>query len=362
MTAFDLPLDELRELRPPLHLPEGFAGFWDRTLSELAAQPAAVRRAAEPTGLRTLEVDDVRFTGWGGTEVAAWLLRPAGATGPLPCVVEFQGYGRGRGLPHESLLFSSAGYAHLVVDTRGQGSEWSVGVTADTGYDGSPATPGVMTRGLHDPHEHYYRRVYADAVRAVEVARSLPEVDPEAVFATGRSQGGGISLAVSGLVPWLAGVMADVPFLCAIRRAVDLTDSAPYAELVRWCSVHRDHVEQAFTTLDHVDAVHLVTRSVAPALFSVALRDPVCPPSTVFSAFNHYGGDAAEQADKEIRVWPANEHEGGGAHQEREQLSWLAARLAARTRRAEPAPGSVRSAPSDPDDAPVPADEPLNPA
>lgn len=337
MTAFDLPLEELRRFRPPLRLPDGFADFWDRTLAELAEHPADVRRTREPVPLSTVEVDDLRFAGWGGQDVAAWLLRPAGTAGPLPCVVEFVGYGGGRGLPHERLLWSAAGYAHLVVDTRGQGSVWSTGVTADSGYDGSPTAPGVMTRGLHDPHEHYYRRLYSDAVRAVEVARSLPEVDPDRVVATGISQGGGVALAVAGLVPGLAGVMADVPFLCAFRRAVDLTDSDPYGEIVRWCAAHRDAVEVAFDTLDHVDAVHLATRASAPVLVSVALRDDTCPPSTVFAAFNHYGSDAPGEQDKEIRVWAANRHEGGGAHQQREQLAWLAARVGTRDELSDPA-------------------------
>ena len=326
MTAYDLPLEELRRFRPTLRLPAGFDGFWERTLAELAQHPAEVRRSPEPVGLRTVEVDDVRFTGWGGQEVAAWLLRPAGADGPLPCVVEFQGYSGGRGMPHERLLWSAAGYAHLVVDTRGQGWGWTVGATGDAGYDGAPAGPGVMTRGLHDPHGHYYRRVYADAVRAVEVARSLPEVDPDRVVVHGISQGGGIALAVSGLLAGLAGVMADVPFLCAFRRAVEITDADPYGEVVRWLANHRDAVEQAFDTLDHVDAVHLVTRSTAPALLSVALRDETCPPSTVFAAFNHYGSGSSGPVDKDIRVWWGNGHEGGGAHQQREQLAWLASR------------------------------------
>ena len=142
MPQFDLSLEELRSYRPALRLPDGFDDFWSRTLEELARVPAAVRRRAEPVGLLTVEVDDVRFAGAGGTEVAGWLLRPAGTAGPLPCVVEFIGYGGGRGLPHERLLWSAAGYAHLVVDTRGQGWGHAVGVTADPGYDGGSFAPG----------------------------------------------------------------------------------------------------------------------------------------------------------------------------------------------------------------------------
>ena len=45
--------------------------------------------------------------------------------------------------------------------------------------------------------------------------------------------------------------------------------------------------------------------------------DEVCPPSTVFAAYNHYAG-----AGKDIRVWPYNEHEGGAAFQRIEQLRY----------------------------------------
>ena len=34
------------------------------------------------------------------------------------------------------------------------------------------------------------------------------------IFCSGASQGGGLCLAVAGLVPDLSGIMPDVPFLC----------------------------------------------------------------------------------------------------------------------------------------------------
>jgi len=62
----------------------------------------------------------------------------------------------------------------------------------------------------------------------------------------------------------------------------------------------------------------LARRASAPALFSVGLRDQVCPPSTVYAAYNLYGGD------KEIVEYRFNDHEGGQVFHQAEQLRWLA--------------------------------------
>lgn len=51
--------------------------------------------------------------------------------------------------------------------------------------------------------------------------------------------------------------------------------------------------------------------------------DDICPPSTVFAAFNWYGG-ASEMASKQIEIYPFNGHEGGQAHQVAKQLRFVA--------------------------------------
>lgn len=326
MPHFDLPLDDLWSYKPDLALPADFDQFWASTLEELRSHPLDMRRTPVSTGMRTVETYDVVFPGWGGHPVSAWLVLPTHRAPEerLPCVVEYIGYGGGRGLPHERLTWASAGYAHLVMDTRGQGTGPWVGSTADPGGSGAPSLPGFMTQGITDPADYYYRRLFSDAVRAVDVARTLPEVDPARVVVAGGSQGGGITLAVTGLVPDLHAAMVDVPFLCSFRRATEITDRDPYGELVRYLAAHRDQVERVFETLAYFDGVHLGTRATAPALFSVALRDEVCPPSTVFAAFHHYGGE------KDMRVWHYNGHEGGGQLQVAEQIGWLGPRAGVR--------------------------------
>jgi cephalosporin-C deacetylase len=77
-------------------------------------------------------------------------------------------------------------------------------------------------------------------------------------------------------------------------------------------------VEQVFRTLAYFDGMNFAAHAKAPALFSVGLMDDICPPSTVFSAYNHYMGE------KQIKVWQYNNHEGGASFQNNEKLKFLA--------------------------------------
>lgn len=317
MPFFDLSIDELHEYKPTRSEPADFDAFWQQTLNEARQHPLNVQFTPVDYGLSMLETYDVTYSGYGGHPVKGWFLRPKGQTAPLPCVVEYIGYGGGRNFPTNWLVWPSVGYAVLVMDTRGQGSNWSHGDTPDLGGVYEPHTPGFMTLGIRNPETYYYRRVYTDAVRAVEVARSHAGVDSSRIALTGGSQGGGITIAASGLVPDVAVSMPDVPFLCHFRVAVGKTDKHPYQEIVKYLSIHRDQAEGALNTLDYFDGVNFAARTQAKSLYSAGLMDEICPPSTVFAAYNHV------PAPKEIKVYGYNEHEGGGPHHILEKIKFL---------------------------------------
>ena len=322
MPRFDLSLPELREYRPEVREPADFDAFWQRTLAESRSLAAAPILTPHATPLTTLHVMDVTFSGFGGDPVKGWLTSPRGVDGPLPLVVEYHGYGGGRGLPTERIAWASAGFAHFSMDTRGQGSMWGVGGSTADPHGAGPAVSGFMTRGIDDPESYYYRRVFTDAVLAIDALRSLELVDSARVAVCGASQGGGIAVAAAGLADDVLVAMPDVPFLCHFERAVGLTDADPYQEIVRYLSVHRHSEERVFDTLSYFDGVNLAQRSRSAALFSVGLLDPICPPSTVFAAFNHFGG-----ADREIEIYPHNQHEGGAGMQWLAQAAFLGARI-----------------------------------
>lgn len=315
MPLFDYTQAELEAYRPDRDEPADFDAFWAKTLAQVAEHPIGATFTPYDAKLTTVDVFDVEFAGFGGDPVRGWFLIPHGTTTPLPCVVQYIGYSGGRGFPHDSLVHSAAGRAHLIMDSRGHpGSD-----TPDRDpYATGPAAFGYMTRGFGSPEQYYYRRIMSDAVRAVEAARSHPLVDADRVVVAGGSQGGGLALAAAGLSEGLAGALVDVPFLCHYRRALDIADRGPYVEITGFLNRRRDQTERVLATLAYFDGMNFAARATAPALFSVGLEDHTCPPSTVYAAYNHYGGR------KDLRVWRFNDHEGGGSYQTAEQLKFLA--------------------------------------
>jgi cephalosporin-C deacetylase len=318
MALTDMGLPELEQYAPERTEPADFDEFWARTLAEAREYPMKPQFDPVDAGLRAVSVQDVTFPGFGGDPIKGWLVRPAGNDGRLPCVVTYIGYGGGRGLPHEWLLYAAAGYANLVMDTRGQGGAWSRGDTPDRSPEPvDPQYPGFMTRGVLAPETYYYRRLITDAVRAVEAAKIAPGVDPDRIAVAGGSQGGGLTLAAAGLAEGVTAALPDVPFLCHWRRAMDIATGGPYPELVNYCAIQRHQLDRVFHTLSYMDGVNFAARASATALFSVGLMDPTCPPSTVYAAYHHYAGR------KQMTVWPYNGHEGGHTYQQAEQLQFL---------------------------------------
>lgn len=339
MPLIDLPLAQLESYTGDLTEPADLDDFWSRTIAEARVHDLAVTCEPYPTPWTAFDTYDLQFSGFGGTTVKAWLTAPAGATGPLPTIVQYHGYSVGRSFPHSATVWASAGYAHISMDNRGQGHNQGgpTPPTLDTTVDAGEAhTPGYFTVGIRDPHTYYYRRLYTDAVRMLEAAAALPLIDPGRIIATGASQGGALTLAAASLARLvdvtLLGAAPDVPAFCNYPRSLDLTEMGPWEEIRKYLMGWRDQVDTVYRTLSYFDLALLVQRASAPVLFSLGLMDMVCLPSTIYSAFNRYGRDVAPDIAKSMKVYRFNGHEGGGAHHVMEQAEFFAGLFAVSAR------------------------------
>ena len=297
MPSIDMPLEQLRQYKPPLYREADFEKFWDTTIAEAIKQPLNAELIPVNLPLANLQAYAVRFDGYKGGRIAGWYLRPTIA-GKFPGLCMYHGYsGRGPRLL-EMVKDAAQGICVLSMDCRGQ-----LGQSQDANVVAEGHAYGWMTKGIRDPNEYYYRYVYADAVRALELLARREEVDESRLAITGGSQGGAITLAVAALSERPILAMPDVPFLCDFKRAVAITPAGPYPEIANFLRQFPSLHEQAFRTLSYFDCMNLATWITCRTVVSNSLWDDICPPSTIFAVYNHL------TCEKRMEIYPFHKHE-----------------------------------------------------
>lgn len=313
----DMELDQLYSFRPRVAEPQDFDDFWRTTVAESMDRHSPLVRHQVRTPIKQFNIVDLEFSGFGGDVIRGWAVCPRSER-PLPAVVQFVGYGGGRGLPWEHLQWASAGYVHIIMDTRGQGSAWGTGGQTADPHGSGPAAPGFVTKGIENQDSYYYRRLFTDAICLLEDVALMPEVDENRIAVIGGSQGGSIALASAALSARVQAAIVDVPFLCNIERAIRLTPEPPFTEITQYLSIHRGQEDNVLEVLSYFDGVNFAKRLTCPLLMSVALMDDLVIPSTVFSAYNHCPSE-----DKQLTIFPYNGHEGGAASSWSKQVEWM---------------------------------------
>lgn len=289
----------------PLPTPPDYRSFWHTALDDARRHPLAVRRDLVDTGLTTVEVFDISFTGSRGRQVSGWLRLPRRRSGALPAVVHANGYGAGRLDAIDDLTWSAAGFAHLVVNTHGQGG----------------GSSGHLVDGITEPERYYYRGVFTDVARGIEAIRNLDEVDPARVAMIGNSQGGGIALGVGALVPDLVAVLAQAPFLTDAPEALYRATAPPWTELREYLAEYPDRADAVARTLAYVDGVTSARHASAPGWISAGVNDNICPVETARAAATAYAARVS------LREWPDAAHEAGGSADRRAALAVLSDRF-----------------------------------
>ncbi len=298
MARTDMSREELLAYSPRIEPPDDLESFWRETLSALAATPPKIELVEDGPALAGVRCARIGFHGLGGAQLRGWYVRPLGR-GPFPGAVYYHGYG-GRGArPLELYPLAAQGFAVLSADCRGQCGEVAYG-----SVDGYGHARGWLTDGIRSPATYYYRAVYADAARALDVLCMLDDVDQARVAVTGPSQGGGLALATAALSRRPSFVWADIPFLCHFERGVDIALDGPYPEIADFLRRMPELEPAVWRTLSYFDNLVLAPWVTALTVITAGLWDQVCPPSTIFPTFARLGA-----ADKELRPYSCLGHE-----------------------------------------------------
>lgn len=304
MPLVDMPLEKLKEYRGRNPRPADFDAYWDRALEELRAVDANLELV--PSKFQTPQADcfDLFFTGVRGARIHAKYVRPKNVQEPHPAIVMFHGYTGHAGDWTDKLAYASLGFSVLAMDCRGQG-----GSSEDTGGVKGNTHHGHIIRGLDDhPDNLLFRHIFLDTAQLAGIALSLPEVDPERVYAMGGSQGGALTIACASLEPRIKKLAPVYPFLSDYKRVweMDLAKDA-YAELrtfFRHFDPRHEREDDIFEKLGYIDIQYLANRIRGDVLMFVGLMDTICPPSSQFAAYNKI------TASKQLVIYPDFGHEG----------------------------------------------------
>jgi cephalosporin-C deacetylase len=194
--------------------------------------------------------------------------------------------------------YAAQGICVLSMDCRGQNGQSQDASIANEGF-----ATGWMTKGIRDPKQYYFRYVYADAVRALELLARRDEVDDRRLAVTGVSQGGALTLAVAALSDRPILAMPDIPFLCDFRRSIQIAQTGPYQEITVFLKSFPHLYETAIRTLSYCDNLNLAPRIRCRTIVSNGLWDDICPPSTIYAVYNHI------TAEKQMEIYPFHKHE-----------------------------------------------------
>jgi cephalosporin-C deacetylase len=297
MPSIDMPLEELRKYKPALYRETDFESFWESTVDEAVKQPLNAELVPYRLPVRGLQCYAVRFEGFQGGRIAGWYVRPE-ANGKFPGLCIYHGYSNRAPRPLDMMHYAAQGICVLSMDCRGQN-----GQSQDLSNSPEGHAVGWMTQGIRDPESYYYRYVYADALRALELLAKRDEVDAKRLAVTGWSQGGGLSLAVAALSERPLLSLPDTPFLCDYKRAIQIAQAGPYPEIPLFLKNFPHLYDDAIRTLSYFDCLNLAPWVKCRTVISNCLWDDVCPPSTIFAVYNHIS------AEKQIEIYPFHKHE-----------------------------------------------------
>jgi len=274
---------------------EDFAEFWKQAVAELRAVPLEVVRQKIKTPYdKTFTTCEISYNTHDATMVKAYFSYPNNADKKLPCVVQFHG-GSGQKAIFADIL--ATGVCCLSIDVRSQGGE-----TQDRAvYNIGSVNGGLMTCGITDKNKFYMRNIYLDAIRAVDVAASFDEVDPENIFTFGGSQGGALSIVAASLSGKVKKCYTFLTSYCCLHKRLEL-GSGIFGSANSFLKNYPEYTDTVWDNFTYFDMNNMVSLLKTPTLFCLGLADNICLPEFVYSAYSH------AECPKELMMVPFTPH------------------------------------------------------
>ena len=281
------------ELRPVSQLPDDFLKFWETTLANARQTPLNPTMTLLPERCtETSNVYEVSFQtkAWGGRMFG--ILSVPKAEGTYPALLRVPGAGV---RPYSGDTYLAPGKV-IVLEVGIHG----IPVTMQQSvYDNlaAGALNGYWNFCRDNRDQNYYNRVIVGALRAVDFICSLPQFNGKALGVTGSSQGGALSVITAALD-------SRVTFFGAVHPALCDHEAFLKKRAGGWPHYYyqAEPTDKELKALRYYDTANFARCLKATGWFSWGYNDEVCPPTSMYAAYN------AVTAAKELHLYLETGH------------------------------------------------------
>lgn len=265
---------------PAAALPEAFSSFWSNAKAQLSKVPLDARTTLLPDRCtEKVNVYHVNLQNIDNSRLYGILCVPK-ADGKYPAILQVPGAGV---RPYNGdVATAEKGFITLQIGIHG------IPVTMDPALYTSLAQGALSNYwnyNMDNRDRFYYKRVYLGCLRANDFLVSLPQYDGSQLGVTGGSQGGALSIVTAALDPRVKYLAAYYPALC------DLTGylkgrAGGWPHYLDSTNGQVNNRKEKIETLGYYDVVNFARQLKVPGIYSWGFNDEVCPPTSIYAAYN----------------------------------------------------------------------------
>ena len=153
-------------------------------------------------------------------------------------------------------------------------------------------------------------------VKAVDMIYSLPEFDGESLGIMGGSQGGALSIITAALDQRIKYLVSYYPALSDLTGYLN-------GRAGGWPHLFKDEFtnqNEKIETSKYFDVVNFAKQITVPGFYSTGFNDNVCPPTSIYSAYNSVKAEKQMSLYLDAAHWQYPE-------QDSEGMDWMLNKL-----------------------------------
>jgi cephalosporin-C deacetylase len=268
-------------IQPTVDNPADFTDFWTHAKNELAKIPLDARVTLLPERCtEKVNVYHVNLQNFPGTSRLYGILCVPVKAGKYPALLTVPGAGV---RPYDgNIEMAEKGMITFDIGIHGIPVTMDVAIYNNLG-DG--ALRGYPNFNLDDRDHFYYKRVYMGCVRANDFIFSLPQFDGTNLAVTGGSQGGALSIITTALDPRVKWLAAFYPALCDVTGYLK-GRAGGWPHYFSKNNLAFNNKKDKIKTCGYYDVVNFARMVKVPGMYSWGFNDDVCPPTSMYAAYN----------------------------------------------------------------------------